>query len=218
MLKDITLGQFFPGNSLIHRLDPRTKLLLLIGFIVGLFLCESYFSYGLALAFLGSVIALSRIRLKALFKGMKTLLIIIIFTALLNLFYTKGTVLVEFWIFKITKEGIFNAVNGQQQSRRDAETQSCKVAECCASTGSATENGSRLTALYIDPKQIKLEGHDHGFFPGCCGVWKNNLIVCGSTKNLKEKEELDKFLEDNNFNLIELYDGELVDVGSIFFN
>ena len=70
--------------------------------------------------------------------------------------------------------------------------------------------------LYIDPKQIKLEGHDHGFFPGCCGVWKNNLVVCGSTKNLKEKEELDKFLKDNNFNLIELYDGELVDVGSIF--
>ena len=120
--------------------------------------------------------------------------------------------------FITSDEGIFNAVNGQQQSRRDAETQSCKVAECCASTGSATENGSRLTALYIDPKQIKLEGHDHGFFPGCCGVWKNNLIVCGSTKNLKEKEELDKFLEDNNFNLIELYDGELVDVGSIFFN
>ena len=74
------------------------------------------------------------------------------------------------------------------------------------------------SVLYIDPKQIKLEGHDHGFFPGCCGVWKNNLIVCGSTKHLKEKEELDKFLKDNNFNLIELYDGELVDVGSVFFN
>ena len=110
MLKDITLGQFFPGNSVIHRLDPRTKLVLLIGYIVGLFLCESYFSYGLALVFLGSVIALSHIRLKALFKGMKTLLIIIIFTAVLNLFYTKGTVLVEFWIFIITKEGIRNAV------------------------------------------------------------------------------------------------------------
>ena len=110
MLKDITLGQFFPGNSVIHRLDPRTKLVLLIGYIVGLFLCESYVSYGLALVFLGSVIALSHIRLKALFKGMKTLLIIIIFTAVLNLFYTKGTVLVEFWIFTITKEGICNAV------------------------------------------------------------------------------------------------------------
>ena len=73
------------------------------------------------------------------------------------------------------------------------------------------------SVLYIDPKQVKLEGHDHGFFPGCCGVWKNNLIVCGSTKYLKEKEALDKFLKDNDFNLIELYDGELVDVGSIFF-
>lgn len=70
--------------------------------------------------------------------------------------------------------------------------------------------------LYIDPKQIKLEGQKNGFFPGCCGIWKNNLIVCGSTRHLKEKETLDKFLQDNNFNLIELYDGELIDVGSVF--
>ena len=77
---------------------------------------------------------------------------------------------------------------------------------------------STVKVLYIDPKQIKLEGQRNGFFPGCCGVWKNNLIVCGSTKNLKEKAELDKFLKENNFNLIELYDGELIDVGSIFFN
>ena len=75
---------------------------------------------------------------------------------------------------------------------------------------------STVKVLYIDPKQIKLEGQRNGFFPGCCGVWKNNLIVCGSTKNLKEKTELDKFLKDNNFNLIELYDGDLVDVGSVF--
>ena len=109
-----------------------------------------------------------------------------------------------------------------QDYKEVTETQRHRDAECCASTGSATEelkaHGSQLTALYIDPRQIKLEGHDHGFFPGCCGVWKNNLVVCGSTKNLKEKEELDKFLKDNNFNLIELYDGELVDVGSIFFS
>ena len=139
--------------------------------------------------------------------------------------------------FITSDEGIFNAVNGQQttdnskvaesQSRRVAESQRRKDAECFASTGSATEKlmahgskfrvqSSEFKVLYIDPKQIKLEGHDHGFFPGCCGVWKNNLIVCGSTKYLKEKEELDKFLKDNNFNLIELYDGELVDVGSIF--
>ena len=148
--------------------------------------------------------------------------------------------------FITSDEGIFNAVNGRQttDNSRVAETQRHRDAECCASTGSATEklkaqsrdastmlfikqNENPFTedivdtsvqkfVLYIDPKQIKLEGHDHGFFPGCCGVWKNNLIVCGSTKNLKEKEELDKFLKDNNFNLIELYDGELVDVGSVF--
>ena len=75
---------------------------------------------------------------------------------------------------------------------------------------------STVKVLYIDPKQIKLEGQKNGFFPGCCGVWKNNLIVCGSTRNLKEKTELDKFLKDNNFNLIELYDGDLIDVGSVF--
>ena len=118
--------------------------------------------------------------------------------------------------------GIFNAVNRQQstENNRVAESQSCKVAECCASTSPATEKfkvqSSRFKVLYIDPTQIKLEGQKNGFFPGCCGVWKNNLIVCGSTKNLKEKTELDKFLKDNNFNLIELYDGDLIDVGSVF--
>ena len=95
-------------------------------------------------------------------------------------------------------------ITSMEDYKEVAETQRRKDAEC--------------KVFYIDPKQIKLEGHDHGFFPGCCGVWKNNLIVCGSTKYLKEKEELDRFLKDNNFNLIELYDGELVDVGSVFFN
>ena len=109
MLKDITLGQFFPGNSVIHRLDARCKLLLVIVYIVALFLCNSFATYGIALLFLVTAIALSRIRLKALFKGMKTLLIIIIFTALINMFYTPGEVLVEFWIFKITREGLRNA-------------------------------------------------------------------------------------------------------------
>ncbi len=115
-----------------------------------------------------------------------------------------------------------SSVNRQQTTDNSQRCLSLSKAELGASTSSATENfkvqSSEFKVLYIDPKQIKLEGHDHGFFPGCCGVWKNNLIVCGSTKNLKEKEELDKFLKDNNFNLIELYDGELVDVGSVFLN
>ena len=115
------------------------------------------------------------------------------------------------------------AISRQLSAVSDDNCQGClslSKAQIGASTSSATEkpkaHSSQLTALYIDPKQIKLEGHDNGFFPGCCGVWKNNLIVCGSTKYLKEKAELDKFLKDNDFNLIELYDGELVDVGSVF--
>ena len=109
MLKDITLGQYFPGDTVVHRLDPRTKLLMVILYIVALFLCKGFVSYGVALAFLITAVVLSKIRPKALFKGLKPLLIIIIFTAVLNLFYTDGTVLVKFWIFKITREGIYNA-------------------------------------------------------------------------------------------------------------
>ena len=109
MLKDITLGQFFPGNSFIHRLDPRTKLMAVMTYIVALFLCKNYASYGLALLFLVTAVAFSRIRLKALFKGLRTLLIIIIFTAAINMFYTPGEPLVEFWVLTITKEGIRNA-------------------------------------------------------------------------------------------------------------
>ena len=102
--------------------------------------------------------------------------------------------------------GIFNAVNSQQTTDNSLYPHESLV-----------ETYGRTSVLYIDPKQIKLEGQKNGFFPGCCGVWKNNLIVCGST-NLKEKAELDKFLKENNFNLIELYDGDLIDVGSVFFN
>ena len=94
MLKDITLGQYFPGDTVIHRLDPRTKLLMVIVYIVALFLCKWFVSYGVALAFLVMVIILSKIRLKALFKGLKPLLIIILFTGILNIFYTDGTDLV----------------------------------------------------------------------------------------------------------------------------
>lgn len=110
MLKDITLGQYFPGDTVIHRLDPRTKLVMVIIYIVALFLCKWFVSYAVALLFLVTAVALSKIRPKALFKGLKPLLIIIIFTAVLNLFYTDGTVLVKFWIFNITREGIMNAV------------------------------------------------------------------------------------------------------------
>ena len=109
MLKDITLGQYFPGDTVVHRLDPRTKLLMVIVYIVALFLAKWVVSYAVMLALLVTAVALSRIRPRALFKGLKPLLFIIIFTAIINVFYTKGDVLVQFWIFKITREGLVNA-------------------------------------------------------------------------------------------------------------
>ena len=109
MLKDITLGQFFPGQTIVHRLDPRTKLVLLVVYIVALFTAKWFVSYGLVLAFLLLAVGLSKIPPKTLLRSMKPLLIIIVITGLLNLFYTDGEPLVQFWIFKITKEGIVSA-------------------------------------------------------------------------------------------------------------
>ena len=111
MLKDITLGQYFPGNSPIHRLDPRTKLIVLVVYIVALFLAVSWVSYGVMLLFLSVCIAISKIPLKALVHGMKPLLFILIFTGILNVFFTPGeTVLVSMGFISITAEGLLRAV------------------------------------------------------------------------------------------------------------
>ena len=111
MLKDITLGQFFPGNSVIHRLDPRTKLLALVGCIVALFMAKSWISYGVCLVFLAVVIGISTIPLKSILKGMKPLVLILVFTGLLNLLFTGGeNVLVDLGPITITTEGIIRAV------------------------------------------------------------------------------------------------------------
>lgn len=77
------------------------------------------------------------------------------------------------------------------------------------------ENG--FNVFYVDPHQIALPGHDHGFFPGCCGLVDDYVVVCGSLKHLRECKELKKFIRRNGMRIIELYDGELIDVGSIFF-
>lgn len=110
MLKDITLGQFFPGKTVVHRLDPRTKLILVIVYIVALFSAKSFVTYGIMLATLCGIIAASRILPKVILRSLKPLLFIICLTGILNLFYTQGEPLVEFWIFTITKEGVKSAV------------------------------------------------------------------------------------------------------------
>ena len=111
MLKDITLGQFFPGSSVIHRLDPRTKLLMLIIYIVALFLANNWVSYLAVLAFLVTAIAVSTIPLTSIVRGMKPLVMILIFTGVLNIFFTTGEkLLVSFWIVRIYLEGIVRAL------------------------------------------------------------------------------------------------------------
>ena len=108
MLKDITLGQYFPGDTVVHRLDPRTKLILLVVYIVALFQAKGWVGYIIVLGMTAASMLLSHISFSNIFKGLKPMLFIIVLTALLNIFYTTGTPVVEGWI--ITWEGIERAV------------------------------------------------------------------------------------------------------------
>ncbi|MDR3766098.1 MAG: energy-coupling factor transporter transmembrane component T, partial [Butyricicoccus sp.] len=110
MLRDITIGQFFPGNSAVHRVDPRVKIVLVIAMIVTLFLAGGPVSYGLMIVYLLAVIRISRVHLKMVVRGLKPILFIVVFTAVLNLFYTPGDVLWSWGFLHITKQGIFTAI------------------------------------------------------------------------------------------------------------
>ena len=110
MLKDITLGQYFAGDTVVHRLDPRAKLILVVVYIVTLFSAKWFVTYGIVLLTLAGVILASQIAPKTIIKSLKPLLFIIVLTGILNLFYTQGEPLVKIWVLTITKEGIFSAV------------------------------------------------------------------------------------------------------------
>jgi energy-coupling factor transport system permease protein len=109
MLKDITLGQYFPGDTFVHRLDPRVKLICVVLYIIALFCAKYFVTYGIMLLFLITAVAVSKVRLKSILNGLKPVFIIVIITAVLNLFYTPGDPLVTFWIFTITRQGIRTA-------------------------------------------------------------------------------------------------------------
>lgn len=110
MLKDITLGQYFPGDTVVHRLDPRTKLLCVVLYIVALFCAKWFVSYGVVVAMLIVCIRLSRVKMKALTRGLKTVYIIVAFTAIMNLFFTGGDPISDLPILRhISVAGIYAA-------------------------------------------------------------------------------------------------------------
>lgn len=111
MLKDVTLGQYFPGTTPVHRMDPRMKLLMTILYIVVLFVADGLLSYIAIAAFLVTVIAISHISPKVVLSGMKPLIIIIAITGVLNMFYTpgEGEPLLRVWKLTIYKEGVVTA-------------------------------------------------------------------------------------------------------------
>lgn len=113
MLKDITLGQYFPGNSFLHRMDPRMKLILCVAYIVLLFVAKGVTSFALIVLFTAGIILVSGIQFRTIFKSLKPLIFILIFTTILNLFWNAGedgTVLLKLGRLTIYLEGVIRAL------------------------------------------------------------------------------------------------------------
>lgn len=111
MIKDITIGQYFPGKSFIHRLDARTKLILVFAVLIIIFLCKNFFSLGLIFAFSLICVLISKIPFGTVIKGLKTIIFVIILTAVLQIFYNHdGTVLLEWKKIQITTGGVNTAI------------------------------------------------------------------------------------------------------------
>ncbi len=110
MLRDITLGQYYDVDSPIHRLDPRTKIIGTFCYIVGLFLVKGMLGFLFATLGLLTVIRLSRIPIRFIVRGQKSIAILLMFTVILNMFMVKGEVLVKIWFLQITKEGLYTAI------------------------------------------------------------------------------------------------------------
>lgn len=110
MFRDVTFGQYYPKNSFVHKMDARIKLVLCLLFMVGIFFVQSYVGFALVTVFLMVVILASKVPLKSILKSVKGIVVLLILTAMLNIFFTKsGNVLVSWWIFTITDEGLIYA-------------------------------------------------------------------------------------------------------------
>lgn len=110
MIRDITIGQYYPADSVVHRLDPRVKLMGTMVFLISLFLFDSFAGYIVATLFLGCAIWLSKVPLKFMLKGLKAIFMLLAISVIFNLFLTDGVVVVQIWKIKITQEGIRMAV------------------------------------------------------------------------------------------------------------
>ena len=110
MIRDITIGQYYPVDSVLHRLDPRLKLNGTLLFIISIFLFDYFYGYIAVTMFLVSIIMLSRVPLKFILRGLKPIIIILLFTTTFNLFLTQGDILVKLGFLKITKQGLHSAL------------------------------------------------------------------------------------------------------------
>ncbi len=110
MLRDITIGQYYPADSILHRLDPRVKFIVTIVFIVSLFVNNTWTAYLVSTVFLAAVIKISKVPFRFIVKGLKAVVILLMITLFFNMIFTPGTPVFHFWIITITKEGIVTAV------------------------------------------------------------------------------------------------------------
>lgn len=111
MIRDITIGQYFPVKSLIHKLDARMKIIITLAVIVIIFLCGNFWSLGLICAFITAAVLISRVPLKTVAKSVKPIAYIVVFTAALNVFYVSGgKMLFEYSFIKITEKGVYTAI------------------------------------------------------------------------------------------------------------
>ncbi len=110
MLRDITIGQYYPAKSYIHSLDARTKIIATFVYLFSIFLVDRYLAFALVVAFLGTVIYISKVPLKFILKGLKSIMVIIIFTVVLNIFMTPGDdVIIKIGFLKVTYKGLYAA-------------------------------------------------------------------------------------------------------------
>ena len=109
MIRDITLGQYYPAKSILHRLDPRTKFLGTLAFLISVFVFHTFLGYAVATVFLITMIGLSKVPVKFMFKGLKAIFMILMITVIFNIFLTPGEILWKWGILKVTKEGLILA-------------------------------------------------------------------------------------------------------------